>query len=204
MTIKIKLDALRGTAYDTPEAFARAVDQHAAAMLEYMEHLKGVEADAMNEDIRPEDRRVAFPPPDPGRIIELAAAEGYEIVGPSLDEKKAVLFAEVKRVESEALQAIIPPAKARHWAFQEADIHAADQERYKAQLAMPVSNPMPFDQFSLINRPLADTTFLKEQADRKALVESAMRSAARLEYSIDNLTEETIDGWTMDVAEAFK
>lgn len=198
MTIKIKLSELPCP----PEMFIDGVNIHMHAMQEYAKHLKGVEEDAQNNDLKPEDRRVAFPPPEAHPLVMQAAREGYVFVGPSLAEKKAALFAEVKRMESEALQAIIPPAKARHWAFQEADIRGADQERYKAQLAMP--NPMPFDQFSLINRPLADTTFLKEQADRKARVESAMRSAARLEYSIDNLTEETIDGWSADMSEAFK
>jgi hypothetical protein len=39
---------------------------------------------------------------------------------------------------------------------------------------------------------------------KRAKQAAVSRSAAHLEYSIDNLTEETIDGWSADMSEAFK
>jgi hypothetical protein len=179
MTIKIKKSALMCS----PEEFAEHVEGFKGVMREYQAHLEGVRADAENHDLKPEDRRVAFPPPMADPLIERAAAEGYEIEGPSLAEKKAALFAEVRRMESEALQAIIPPAKARHWEFRVQEILAAHAPR------IPTGD---------------DGAFVDDIRSRKAKQTAMQRHFAKIEHDIADLTEETIDGWTMDVAWAFK
>lgn len=192
MTIKIKRSELRNWsgAFATDEDFAEHVRNYAAAVAEYNVHLKGVEADAKNEDLKPEERRVAFPPPDHHPLVKAAAEEGYEIVGPSLDEKKAALFAEVRRMESEALQSIIPPAKARHWAFHEADIRA------KRHAAMVRTAEGQGQTFTIIVGD-GDDLFMQDMEARRARQVVASRYAAKLEHDIDDLTDETVDSFAI-------
>lgn len=172
MTIKIKKSSLMCS----PEEFAGHVEGFGRVMREYNAHLEGVRADAENEVLAPEDRRVAFPPPYVDPLIMQAASEGYEIIGPSLDEKKAALFAEVKRMESEALQAIIPPAKARHWDFRVREILAAHAPR------IPTGD---------------DGAFVDDIRDRRAKQIEVQRHCAKLEHDIDDLTDETIDSFVI-------
>ncbi|MHB8272829.1 hypothetical protein [Bradyrhizobium sp.] len=190
MTIKIKLSSLAVS----PEEFARHVEIHAAKLLEYKTHLQGVAADAADPDLKPEERRVAFPPPSEERLVEHAAVEGYEFEGPTLDEKKAALFAEVRRLETEGLQAVIPPAKARHWQFREQDIRAADHNRLLAASDDDKKDPAKFIRGT---RPVDDDRFMREHAARQDRSAAIQRHAAKHEHDIADLTEDTVDGYVI-------
>jgi hypothetical protein len=119
----------------------------------------------------------------------------YAFAGPTLDEKKAALWARVRRLEAEALEKAMPAAKARHFQFREADIRKADQARYAAEMAKGPTAPIDFEHFSLDNRPLLDTRFLEEQAARQDQANEINRWAAKLDHDIDDLTEETFDAF---------
>lgn len=173
MTLKIKLSSLTMA----PEAFATQVASHAAAMREYAAHLEGVRADADDEALAPHERRMAFPAPSADPLVERAVAEGYEFEGPTLAEKKAALFAEVRRMETEALAAVVPPAKARHWQFMCFDARA----RLDKGLATDEDD--------------AALTAEVERAQRQTLIN---RRAAKIEHDIDDLTDETVDAFVLE------
>jgi hypothetical protein len=189
MTVKIKLSTLG----IDPQDFAQRVLKHAQAMREYNQHLEGVKADAANPDLKPEDRRVAFPPPSADPLVEQAVAEGYEFAGPTLDEKKQALFAEVKRLETEAIERILPVAKRRHWEFRERDIHAEDRARIAAE-------PQRIEDVESYNRDwrgAEKTEFLAAQQARHAKLQDVMRWAAKHEHDIADLTDETVDQYVI-------
>lgn len=166
------------------EAFAAHVSAFHKALVEYYKHLDGVRADAANPDLKPDERRVAFPPPTMDVLIENAirreeqpdgsikAVIDYAFVGLSLAEKKAALlaekkaalFARVRKMEQEAIEANIPAAKRRHWQFL-----AADQ----------IS-----DGYSEVVGSYYDR--LKKEV-------AIQRWAAKLEHDIADLTEATVD-----------
>lgn len=194
MTVKIEIEALLPWSVDD---FRKAVVAHAEAMREYAEHLRGVEEDAANADLKPEDRRVAFPPPSAHPLVEVAVkAGGYDLVGPPLEVRKQRLSAEVDAAEQAEIAKVMPQRKARYWQMHEQDIRAADN--------MIVSNhpvPVPHDQitsFLRAKRPADDTAFLDDQQKRRERVASVQRWAAKAHHDIDNLTEETIDGWKLE------
>lgn len=182
MTLKIKLWRLTVS----PEEFTRRVATHVERMAEYNLHLEGVRIDAANLDMKPEDRRIAFPAPSADALIEQAAAEGYEFEGPSLAEKKAALFAAVTRMEEVALQSVIPPAKARHLQYREHDIRAKQAANFAATATYTVTIG---DE---------DSVFLQEMDAKRAKQAAIQRAAAKLEHDIDDLTEATVDAFVLE------
>jgi hypothetical protein len=161
-------------------------------MAEYAVHLEGVAADAANPELKPEERRVAFPGPAADPLIERAAVEGYEIEGPTLAEKKAALLDQVHAAERAALERLIPPNKLRHWQFREQEIRAADHGRY------PSDGTLTFaDKLAEVDRtrPAEDTAFLADFQSRKDTQQQVMKAAAKLEHDIDDLTEDTVDAF---------
>ena len=190
MTIKIKMSTLTIPA----EEFARRVESFIGAMKEYAAHLEGVEADELDESLSFDERRIAFPPPSEEPIIEQAAREGYELAGPTLEEKKAALFAEVRRLEAEAMQAIMPSAKLRHWQFREHDIRTADHARLAAASDEDRKDP---GKFIAQTRSAADDHFLNKHTARKAHCDAIARHAAKHEHDIADLSEENVDHYVI-------
>jgi len=181
----------------SPDEFARAVEAHASALVEYAAHLLGVEADAANQALKPHERRVAFPPPSAPPLVEAAVkAGGYELVGPSLEVRKQRLCAHVDEAEQIELAKVMPPRKERYWQMREQDIRTADH--------MCLSNhqdkiePDHIEPWLKSVRPTEDTTFLAEQKRRRDTLSIIQRWAAKAHHDVDDLTEETIDGWKLE------
>jgi hypothetical protein len=210
MTLKIASETIARIGAD---GFAQLVQGRIDVLREYDAHEAVVRQHAADPDMKPEDRWVSLAVPQaPHDILDPAIrcteqADGthtfepdYEIVPPappSLESRKAKLLDLVSNAEHAALIAVLPQGKVRAFHFRDEDIRKADQVRYKAQEAVPVSNPMPFDIFSRVNRPADDTRFLEEQAAREAKRQAIYRWAANLQSDIEDLTEATIDGWEM-------
>jgi hypothetical protein len=178
MTVQIKLSTLT----IAPEAFAARVKAFADAVLEYIGHLEGVRLDAANETLKPEERRVAFPPPSEEPLIEQAAREGYEFAGPTLEEKKQALTDEVRRVERETHERVMPQAKRRHWEFREQEIRLR-----RSKEITKITMPHDFE----------DDNFLEDHADRKAKLQTVSRWAAKHEHDIADLTDETVETYVV-------
>lgn len=214
MTLKID----RETLVCTPEQFATAVDQHIAALTEYNEHLKGVEEDAADPSIPHENKRVAFPPPySPIGNIEMAIGgredgslfADYEIVGPSLEVRKQRLAQRVSETEQAELAKVTPPGKARYWQMREQAILRADSERWNkhvAKLNADAANtpgatvdPGSFTDFVTSTRSDEDSRLLEEQEARRRKEEAIHFWAAKQHHDIEDLTEETVDSWQMEV-----
>lgn len=203
MTIKIARESLPCS----PEQFAAALDGYVAALTEYNEHLKGVEADAADPSIPHENKRVAFPPPEPplgimtaaiGRRDDGSLYADYEIVGPPLDVRKQRLMQQVSEVEGAELAKVTPPGKARYWQMREQAIRQADSEVMTAH--MSAGNDLPGDAEAFLRsmRSSADTDFLAEQDARRKEEDAVRFWAAKQHHDIEDLTEETVDGWKME------
>lgn len=207
MTYKIALEALGPLGADS---FARLVAAHIAALAEYDAHLVKVRADAANPDLADDERHIEFPPPSAPAEVESAIrrtgredgttefAADFEIVGPSLAQKKAKLFDLVSSAERAAINAVVPPGKIRAFQFREADIRKEDQRRYSVAVAsLPLGSEPDFARFCDESRPITDTRFLDEQAAREDQRNEIYRWAAALHSDIEDLTDETADGWEM-------
>lgn len=209
MTLKIDRESLPYS----PEQFAAAVDAHIAALAEYTEHLKGVHADAANEALAPEDRRVAFPPPTADSLVEKAIrydgqensgafrfVADYEIVGPSLAVRKQRLMQAVSEAEGAELAKVTPPGKARYWQMREQAIHNADSTRWNGYVAGLAGATVltDFSDYVTGTRSAEDTRFLNEQEARRRDEKAIQFWAAKAHHDIEDLTEETVDGWKME------
>lgn len=96
----------------------------------------------------------------------------YEIVQPTLDERKAELTAEVHKAETAALHAKLSPAKRRLHSYQLADVVAKNEEQTEAGKAV-----------------IALHHELSGHANRIG------RHAAQLLSEIEDLTAETMKKW---------
>lgn len=196
MTYKISLEALGQLG---PDGFAAMVASHIAALQEYDAHMVLVRRDAELADLPDEERHTEFPPPHAPVEIESSIKRtpkpdgtttfepDYEIVPPSIEQRKEKLFAQVSAAEQDATRAVVPAGKIRAFQFREQDIRKADQARYVAAAPM-----IPTEQ-----RPEADTRFLEEQAAREDRRNEIQRWAASLHSDIEDLTADTIDAWEM-------
>jgi len=173
------------------ERFAELVKAHAEAIAEYERHLLAVAQDADDPNLKPEEKRVAFPPPSALHPLIEQAIRGYEVVGPTLSEKKATLTEAVRACEREAIEANIPAAKRRHWQFRYQDILAADHARLSNHPER--IEPEDINAFLASCRPAEDTAFLADYREREVREAAIHRRAAKLEHDIDDLTEETVD-----------
>ncbi len=174
MTLKIERESLPCSA----EQFAALVETHAKAMAEYAAHLRGVEADAANEDLKPEDRRVAFPPPSAHPLVEAAVQAGdFVLVGPSLEVRKQRLCAEVDAAEQAEIAAIMPQRKVRHWQ------HLVQDARIRLAKGIATDE---------------DDALMTVQAEREKKIAAVQRWAAKAHHDIDDLTDETVDAWEME------
>jgi hypothetical protein len=186
----------------TPEIFAAAVEYHADALNEYRAHLRGVEEDAANLDLKPEDRRVAFPGPHAIDAVRDAIVFNglsdkyvpyYELIGPPLAEKKQTLFAQVTEMENAAIEANIPAAKRRHWQYRMQDVLASDHQR------LTETEDTPGDMMAWMRntRPALDAEFMDDYEARGVKQHAIQRWAAKLHADIDDLTEDTVDAFVV-------
>lgn len=194
--------------------FAAAVAAHALEMRNWRAHMKRVGEDEKNGVTDPLLRHVAYPRPMSHPMVEAAVNENdvadFEIVddGPTPEQalaaKRNDLFAAVSRAEIEAIAMIVPPGKARSFAFRETDIRNTDAKAYEkpgvlAKAASAIGITKPADILAEIekNRPAEDTKFLADQADRRRRVAAIERAAAQMHSDIEDLTLDTVDAWKM-------
>lgn len=170
----------------SPEEFAGHVGAYLKVMTEYGEHLKGVEADKADPDMPDDERRVAFPAPYADDLVMRAAAEGYEIVGPSLDLRKQRLFQQVSEAEQVELAKVVPPGKRRYFDLQEQAILAKQAKEWEAA-GHTVTITLDPD----------DENVLEQQKARRATCAAVALWAAKQHHDIEDLTEETVDAWEM-------
>ena len=199
MTVEIKISDLPCPV----ETFAEHVADYAARLNEYARHLAGVEEDKNNPDLKPEDRRVAFPAPTHHPLVMSACRQhengeivgDYQIVGPTLEERKATLIADLRQQAAAMIAKVMPPAKVRHWQYRAQDIHAADQMRVNNHPVKIESDQVQAWLRSV--RPAEDTACLDDLNARHETTQRIERWVAKQEHDIDDLTEETIDDWVM-------
>jgi hypothetical protein len=182
MTYRISSEALGDV---SSEAFAALVEAHIATLREYDAHEAIVRKHAADPDMKPEDRWTTLAVPVPAPEIDAAIrrtpkedgttefAADYELVGPSLEAKKQWLVDLVSAAEHQAMIGVLAPRKVRAYQFHEADILKADAARRSPQ----------------------DRRFLEEQAAREDQRQEIARWGANLHCEIEDLTEETIDGF---------
>jgi hypothetical protein len=210
MTYKISLEALGQIG---PDGFAAMVASHIAALQEYDAHMVLVRRDAELADLPDEEHHTAFPPPHAPVEVESAIKRtpkpdgtttfepNYEIVPPSIEQRKERLFAQVSAAEQDAIRTVVPAGKIRAFQFREQDIRKADQARimaeYAARAAAGDKTQVDSDKFQNEHRPAADTRFMEEQAAREDQRNEIQRWAANLHSDIEDLTADTIDAWEM-------
>lgn len=206
MTYKISIEAIGPIG---AEGFAHLVAQRIATLKEYAEHEATVRKHAADHDMAPEDRWVTLAIPQTpaevdAAIKRLEKSDGtndfvpdYEIVGPPFASKKAKLFDQVSAAERDAIAEVAPSGKLRAFSFREADIRAADQARYAAELAKGPTESIDFANFNDLRRPVEDTNFLEMQLRRQDRRNKIMRWAAGLHSDIEDLTPGTIDAWEL-------
>lgn len=196
MTLKVRKDHVAGM------GFEERVAAHVAAMNEYRKHLRGVAEDAENPNLKPDERRVAFPGPDAPNLIKSAVTldgatdqyvPDYEFVGPPLAERKDALMRRVREIEAAAIEANIPAAKRRHWFFAEIDIRDADAKRFAE-----TDGDVDYLTFTNATRAPVDTAFIAAHNERQAKEAAIQRWAAKLEHDIADLTDETIDAFNLE------
>jgi hypothetical protein len=206
MTLKIDREALP----ISPDEFGKVVAAHIAALSEYDEHLAGVREDEANEQLKPEDRRVVFPAPSASALVEEAIRQekqddgrthfvaDYEMVGPSLSVRKQRLVQQVSEAEGAELAKVVPPGKIRYFHLRYAQIMRDDAERLHVHLIEGNDHPGDVEAFQRQFRPEDDSRFLDEYDDR-ARVQTAVNTwAAKAHHDIEDLTEETVDGWKLE------
>lgn len=175
MKHRFPLSAVRGA--DVAGTVASFLAEHA----QWREHMRNVRA-------TPETHQ-AYPAPDPSRMVALAidwdAAgipfENFEVFddGPTPEEmlakKRDDLSTAVTNAETIARAAVMAPGKARlHW-IKVSDIAA--------------KNPK--------ERTPDEEKFAAEAAEIEKRLDAINRHGAMMHAEIEDLTAETIDGWTM-------
>lgn len=204
MTFKITTEQLGQI---SPDGFAQMVAARIETLREYDAHEAVVRQHAAVPDMVDRWVSLAVPQSDLDAAIRVTPqadgthtfAPDYEIVPPSLEKRKAVLFDQVSAAERDAIRGVLPPGKIRAYQFREQDIRQADQARFTDSLrsAEHPENVMAFEEFAKATRPAADTHFLDEQAAREDQRNEIQRWAANLHSDIEDLTEATVDAWVM-------
>lgn len=136
--------------------------------------------------------------------------------------KKMLLFETVNQAETEELMKISPPGRIRMWAIKTSDIQRADEaranaaavkvnemvkkvniekdEKKKAKMIDEVSSiqeGMSSPDFHAKNRSDEDRRFIAEHQSRALRADMVARWAAQQHNDIEDLTLDTIDGWTL-------
>jgi hypothetical protein len=198
--------------------FAAAAASHAFEIKSWRAHMARVKEDAANE-VPIERRHVAYPRPRAQPLVERAVDENdevnFEIIddGPTAAEKfasrKAALSNEVSIAENKAIDAVVPAGKWRFFNLRESAIERADQVK---AIALHASNSgllkkitggaMTSDQIAAqieAERPADDTAHLEAQKVRRMRIAAIQLAAAQAHHDIEDLTAETIGGWTLPI-----
>lgn len=181
MKQRFPLSAVRGV--DVGGAVAAFLAEHA----HWREHMRNVAADA---EKAPEERTYqAYPAPVPSRLVAQAVewdaagvpSENFEVFddGPTPEEvlakKRSDLAAAVNLAETAARAAVLSPGKARlHW------IKVSDVAAKKAE-----------------ERTDDEKRFFAAAIEIEKRLDAINRHGAMMHAEIEDLTAETVDGWTM-------
>lgn len=196
------------------------VAAHASEMKAWRAHMQRVADDEKNgvtgiDKHWPLHRPVAHP------LVAQAVDENdqaaYEIVddGPTstqiLAAKKMELTTKVSAAEQEAIAQVAPLGKRRLFNLRENDIRNADaavaakigaeQQNGIVASLTSIFQSKPFDMEAAVAeaRSPEDTQHLADQDDRRRRFGEIERIAAQAHHDIEDLTTETVDGWTAPV-----
>jgi hypothetical protein len=207
---------LKSAADGVPD-FEVKVAAHASELKSWRAHMSRFGEDEKNgvtgiEKHWPLQRPTAHP------LVETAVNESddaaYEIVddGPSIEQvlaaKKADLLTLVSAAERAAIEAVVPAGKRRLFNLRESDIRNADaacagklmSERSGVinSIISATGLSKPFDVAAAVAdaRSSEDSRHLVDQDDRRKKIEAIERIAAQAHHDIEDLTIDTVDGWT--------
>lgn len=165
---QITMADLKSAGFTAP-AFAAAVEDFRQAKLAHR-HTIGEPAPLAPPLVEVAVRRVIQAEGQPDDFVA-----NYEIVPLTLDEKKKELADQVAKLEAEAVALVVPPGKARLWQM---DVARASRVAEK-------------------DRTAEQHQALAAHAERAKKIEYVNYHAATLAAEIDDLTDETIDGWRL-------
>jgi hypothetical protein len=181
-----------------PPDFEVMVAGHASEMKAWRAHMRRVADDEKN-GVTGIDRHMAHPAPSSHPIVAAAVDENdnanYEIVDDSqqlLARRKLVLIAEVSEAQQATVDKIIPRGKRHLYNLREEEIRQAAAPR---GIAGKVAQAIGFG--SQISD--GDRQFLEDQKSRSDRIAVAGRIAAQAMHDIEDLTVDTVDGWTAPV-----
>lgn len=191
MTLKIMRSQL-------PPDFEVMVAAHAAEMKAWRAHMRRVSEDSKN-GVTGIDRHMAHPAPSSHPFVAAAVDENddanYEIVDDSqqlLERRKLALIAQVAEAQQAVVDKIVPRGKRHLYNLREEEIRQAAAPR---GLTGKVAQAIGFG--SQLSD--ADSQFLEDQKSRSDRIAIVGRTAAQAMHDIEDLTIETVDGWTAPV-----
>lgn len=126
--------------------------------------------------------------PDYELVDEIPLAADDEA---GLRRRKEALFAEVTRLETEAIDAIWPPGKRRADHYRMQDINAADSARVKDIVTAAGDRPVEPDELHRMmigGRPQDHAEDADKDEKRRAAIEKIQRKAAAMMAEIEDLT----------------
>jgi hypothetical protein len=205
---------------DLIPGFEAEVAAHAFAIKSWRSHMQRVADDEKNgvtgiDKHWPLHRPIAHP--QVAQAVNENDEAAYEIIddGPTLAQilaaKKMELTTKVSAAEQDAIAQVAPLGKRRLFNLRESDIRNADAavaakigaEQQKGIVASLTSifQSKPFDMDAAVTEARAseDTQHLADQDDRRRRVGEIERIAAQAHHDIEDLTIETVDGWTSPV-----
>lgn len=201
MTLKVPKSQVEGI------DFAAAVEEHVAALRAHEEHMAKVRAE---EGKKPEEREYeAYPAPTAHPLVDgavrrvegggFAADYVVEDDGPTAEErfarKRNDLLSAVTSAETKARAAVIAPGKVRLHAIKVADLAAKARERDRVKL---LRRENPGDAVADAPQMTADDQRFAAEAEAiEKRLDAINRHGAMMHAEIDDLTAETVDGWTM-------
>jgi hypothetical protein len=181
-----------------PPDFEVMVAAHAAEMKAWRAHMRRVSADSAN-GITGIDRHMAHPAPSSHPLVATAVDENddanYEIVDDGqqlLARRKNALMAQVAESQQAAIDNIVPRGKRHLYNLREEEIRQAAAPR---GIAGKVAQAIGFG--SQVSD--ADAQFLDDQKNRSDRIAVVGRIAAQAMHDIEDLTIDTVDGWTLPV-----
>jgi hypothetical protein len=189
MTFKIVLSAVKALPFD----FKAEVEKHAAALMEHRTK-EGVEAPSVIHPwVEAAVSRVQHPvsAERPDDFISDYVITDDTPPPPTLEQRKTVLADEASHAAIIALNALVPPRKRNLFAFRHRDALAAFVilDRKMAEATMSKAD------FEILASP--HRVIMAEHEDREAKVQAVYRKLAQVHSDIDDLTDETVDGWKL-------
>lgn len=179
----------------------------------WREHMSRVERDKKNQDLPDIERHMAHPRPVYPAIVEAAVNENgdadYVLIDdlPTADHilagKKRALMHAVSISEAEAFNQVCPAGKRRLFSIREDEILAADSKIaagvQMSWLKRAVGAQPDIEAEIKAKRSPEDAAHLEDQKRRREQTRTIERIAAQAMHDIEDLTTETVDGWTAPV-----